>query len=77
MNTWEFDTTVGAGSEVVTVVYEYEQDQDSTYNESIREIWFEGRDVVGLLSDEQFKELEMEGAMRFQYHKLNYKSEDV
>jgi len=77
MNTWEFDTTVGAGSEVVTVVYEYEQDQDSTYNESIREIWFEGRDVVGLLSDEQFKELEMEGAMRFQYHKLNYKMEDV
>jgi len=77
MNTWEFDTTVGAGSEVVTVVYEYEQDQDSTYNESIREIWFEGRDVIGLLSDEQFKELEMEGAMRFQYHKLNYKSEDV
>jgi hypothetical protein len=77
MNTWEFDTTVGAGSEVVTVVYEYEQDQDSTYNESIREIWFEGRDVIGLLSDEQFKELEMEGAMRFQYHKLNYKTEDV
>jgi hypothetical protein len=77
MNTWEFDTTVGAGSEVVTVVYEYEQDQDSTYNESIREIWFEGRDVIGLLSDEQFKELEMEGAMRFQYHKLNYKMEDV
>jgi len=77
MNTWEFDTTVGAGSEVVTVVYEYEQDQDSTYNESIREIWFEGRDVIGLLSDEQFKDLEMEGAMRFQYHKLNYKSEDV
>jgi len=77
MNTCEFDTTVGAGSEVVTVVYEYEQDQDSTYNESIREIWFEGRDVIGLLSDEQFKDLEMEGAMRFQYHKLNYKSEDV
>jgi len=77
MNTWEFDTTVGAGSEVVTVVYEYEQDQDSTYNESIKEIWFEGRDVIGIISDEQFKELEMEGAMRFQYHKLNYKMEDV
>jgi hypothetical protein len=23
-NTWEFDTTIGQGSEVVTVVYEYE-----------------------------------------------------
>jgi len=77
MSTWEFDTTTGAGSEVVTIVYEYEQDQDSTYNESIKEIWFNGRDVIGLLSDEQFKELEIEAAMRFQHHKLNYKMEDV
>jgi len=76
-STWEFDTTTGAGSEVVTVVYEYESDEDSTYNESIKEVWFEGRNVIGLFSDEQFKELEMEAAMRFQHHKLNYKLEDV
>ena len=76
--TWEFDTTIGQGSEIVTVVYEYEIDDDkSTYNESVKEVWFEGRNVVGLISDEQFKELEMEGAMRFQSHKLNYKTEDV
>jgi hypothetical protein len=75
--TWEFDTTTGAGSEIVTVVYEYEHDGDTTYNESIKEIWFNGRDVIGLLSDEQFKELDMEAAMRFQHHKLNYKMEDV
>jgi hypothetical protein len=73
MNTWEFDTTTGAGSEVVTIVYEYEQDQDSTFNESIREVWFEGRNVIGLFSDEAFKELECEAAMRFQHHKLNFK----
>ena len=77
MNTWEFDTLVGAGSEKVTIVYEYEQDLDSTFNESIREVWFEGRNVIGLFSDEQFKEMECEAAMRFQYHKLNYKTEDV
>jgi len=77
MSTWEFDTTTGAGSEIVTVVYEYESDRDSTYNENIKEIWFEGRDVIGLLSDEQFKELEMEAAMRFQNHKRNYKYEGV
>jgi len=35
MNTWEFDTTIGAGSEVVTVVYEYEQDLDSTKEKRI------------------------------------------
>ena len=69
--TWKFDTTTGAGSEIVTVVYEY--DGETTYNESIIEVWFEGRDVIGLFSDEQFKELEMEAAMRFQHHKLNYK----
>ena len=73
MNTWEFDTTVGAGSEIVTVVFEYEQDLDSTFNESVREVWFESRNVFGLLSDEAFKDLEMEAAMRFQHHKLNYK----
>jgi hypothetical protein len=77
MNTWEFDTTVGAGSEIVTVVYEYENDGETTYNESIKEVWFEGKNVIGLFSDEQFKELDIEAAMRFQNHKLNYKLEDV
>jgi hypothetical protein len=73
MGTWEFDTTIGQGSEIVKVVYEYEKDEDGTYNESIIEVWFEGRDVVGLFSDEQMKELEIEAAMRFQEHKQNYK----
>ena len=75
--TWEFHTIAGAGSEVVTVVYEYENDGETTYNESIKEVWFEGRNVIGLFSDEQFKEMECEAAMRFQHHKLNYKTEDV
>ncbi len=75
--TWKFDTTTGAGSEIVTVVYEYENDGETTYNESIKEVWFEGRNVIGLFSDEQFKEMECEAAMRFQVHKLNHKLEDV
>ena len=75
--TWEFHTIAGAGSEVVTIVYEYENDGETTYNESIKEVWFEGRNVIGLFSDEQFKEMECEAAMRFQHHKLNYKTEDV
>ena len=77
MNTWEFDTTTGEGSVIVTVVYEYENDGETTYNESIKEVWFEGRDVIGIFSAEQFAELEMEAAMRFQHHKMNYKYEDV
>ena len=77
MSTWEFDTTTGEGSVIVTVVYEYENDGETTYNESIKEVWFEGRNVMGIFSAEQFAELEMEAAMRFQHHKLNYKYEDV
>lgn len=77
MSTWEFDTTTGEGSVIITVVYEYESDEDGTYNENIKEVWFEGRNVIGIFSVEQFAELEMEAAMRFQHHKLNYKYEDV
>jgi hypothetical protein len=75
-STWEFDTTIGAGSEIVTVVYEYSYDGETSYNESIKEVWYQTRNVIGLLSDESFKELECEAAMRFQHHKLNYKQED-
>ena len=72
--TWEFDTTTGAGSEIVTVVYEYEIDDDkSTFNESVKEVWFEGRDVVGIMSEEAYAELDIEASMRFQNHKLTYK----
>jgi len=41
---YEFDTTTGEGSVIVTVVMEYER--------------------VGIFTDKQFKELEMEGTMR-------------
>jgi len=76
--TWEFDTTIGQGSEIVKVVYEYELDDDkSTYNESVKEVWFEGRDIVGCMSEEAYGELDIEASMRFQEHKQNYKYEDV
>ena len=77
-NTWEFDTTIGQAGEIVTVVYEYEIDDDkSTYNESVKEVWFEGRDIVGCMSEESYAELDIEAAMRFHEHKQNYKMEDV
>jgi hypothetical protein len=76
--TWEFDTTIGQAGEVVKVVYEYEVDDDkSTYNESVKEVWFEGRDIVGCMSEEAYAELDIEAAMRFHEHKQNYKFEDV
>jgi hypothetical protein len=65
---YEFDTTVGEGSVIVTVVMEYEQDEEGTYNENIDEVWFEGRNVMGIFTVEQYKELEIEGCMRLQKH---------
>ena len=65
---YEFDTTVGEGSVIVTVVMEYEQDDEGTYNENIEEVWFEGRNVMGIFTVEQYKELEIEGCMRLQKH---------
>lgn len=68
---YEFDTTVGEGSEVVTVVMEYDTDEEGIYGENIEEIWFEGRNVIGLFSAAQFKELEIEGCMRLSKHILD------
>jgi hypothetical protein len=65
---YEFDTTAGEGSEIVTVVMEYETDEDGICDDNIIEVWFEGRNVMGLFSDAQFKELEIEGSMRLQKH---------
>ena len=65
---YKFDTTVGEGSVIVTVVMEYEQDEEGTYNENIEEVWFEGRNVMGIFTVEQYKELEIEGCMRLQKH---------
>jgi hypothetical protein len=65
---YEFDTTVGEGSVIVTVVMEYEQDEEGTYNENIEEVWFDGRNVMGIFTVEQYKDLEIEGCMRLQKH---------
>jgi hypothetical protein len=67
---YEFDTTVGEGSVIVTVVMEYEQDEEGVYNENIEEVWFEGRNVLGIFTVEQYKDLEIEGCMRLQKHLL-------
>jgi hypothetical protein len=67
---YEFDTTVGEGSVIVTVVMEYETDEEGVYNENIEEVWFEGRNVMGIFTVEQYKDLEIEGCMRLQKHLL-------
>jgi hypothetical protein len=72
---YEFDTTTGEGSVIVTVVMSCERDEEGTYNENIDEVWFEGRNVMGIFTDKQFQELEIEGCMRLQKHILEQADE--
>jgi len=65
---YEFDTTIGEGSVIVTVVMEYEQDEEGTYNENIEDVILEKVSLMGIFTVEQYKDLEIEGSMRLQKH---------
>ena len=67
---YEFDTTTGEGSVIVTVVMTYEQDEEGTYNENIDDVIYQKVSLMGIFTDVQFKELEMEGTMRLTSHLL-------
>jgi hypothetical protein len=67
---FEFETTTGAGDETVQCVLTYEMDEEGTYSENLKSIHFEGTDVFALLSDEQFKQIEMDGTMMLSSHLL-------
>ena len=60
-NTINFQATTGPGSEIVQVTMSYEEDIDGTYDENIESVKFEGVEVIGLISQDQFGDLEIEG----------------
>jgi hypothetical protein len=49
---------------------EYERDEEGTYNENISDVIYEKVSLMGIFTDQQFKELEMEGTMRLSSHLL-------
>ena len=65
---FEFNATTGAGGETVTCKMSYERDEDGPYFENIEEVTFEGISVMGLLSEEQFSDLEMVGVNKLAQH---------
>ena len=65
---FEFNATTGAGGETVTCKMSYERDEHGPYFESIEDVTFEGVSVIGLLSEEQFSELEMIGVNKLREH---------
>lgn len=75
-STINFDVTTGAGGEIVQVTMSYEEDVDGIYAENIESVKFEGVEVIGLISEEQFSELEIEGCKAINeikvFHLFNY-----
>jgi len=60
-NTIDFTATTGAGGVEVKVTMSFEADSYTSWHENIDMVTFEGVDIMGLLSDEQFAELEAQG----------------
>lgn len=71
-NSINFQATTGAGSEIVQVTMTYEEDMDGIYAENIESIKFEGVEVIGLLSEEQYADLELQGCQAINEKKLDH-----
>lgn len=61
MNTIDFQARTGNGLEVVQVIMSYDEDIDGLFDKNIDSVLFENIEVVGLMTSEQFAELEKEG----------------
>jgi len=60
-NIIDFTATTGAGGVEVKVTMSFEADSYTSWHENIDMVTFEGVDIMGLLTDEQFAELEAQG----------------
>ena len=60
-HTIEFQATTGAGDVEVNVTMSFQADKYTSWAENIDMVTFNGMDIMGLLSDEQFADLEAQG----------------
>jgi hypothetical protein len=63
MNEYEFifEAQTGGSSETVICKMSYERDEDGPFNHSVESVLFEGKEVIGLISEDQFAQLEEAG----------------
>ena len=66
-----FEAQTGGSSETVICKMSYERDEDGPFNLSIESVFYEGKEVIGLISEEQFAQLELAGT-----HKLDVSLEE-
>lgn len=65
---YTFNANTGAGGETVTCKMQYEMDEHGPYFENIISVLFEGVEVIALISEEQFSDLEMIGLNMLRNH---------
>ena len=56
-----FEAKTGGGGETVICKMSYERDEDGVFGQNIESILFDGKEVIGLISELQFSELELLG----------------
>ena len=56
-----FEAKTGGGDETVVCKMFYERDDDGVFGQNIQSVIFEGKEVIGLISELQFSELELLG----------------
>jgi hypothetical protein len=70
MNTINFEATTGAGDVEVQVTMSFKADRYSTWAENIEMVTYNGMDIMGLMTDEQFSDLEAKGIKAIEGKKL-------
>jgi hypothetical protein len=53
-----FEAKTGGGGETVICKMSYERDEDGVFAQNIESVLFDGKEVIGLISEDQFTELE-------------------
>ena len=53
-----FEAKTGGGGETVICKMSCERDEDGVFAQNIESVLFEGKEVIGLISEDQFTELE-------------------
>ena len=61
MHTINFETTTGSGDVEVKVTMSFKADKYSSWAENIEMVTYNGMDIMGLMTDEQFADLEAKG----------------
>jgi hypothetical protein len=61
MHTINFEATTGAGDVEVQVTMTFKADKYTSWAENIEMVTYNGMDIMGLMTEEQFDELEAKG----------------